>query len=652
MQIHELDDYTKALNNGAYFAVDDGTDTGKIVVQDILADAEAEITNLNETLNARIDNIIAGGEAPSVSEIVDARQGANGVTYSSLGTAIRDQIEGIETNIGGSTDNLYFIQPGTYNGVTVTQLDDGGIRIIGTCTQSINITQNIEPISGPWTLEVDSDISITSGDLRVTVRNASGSSIYQMDPSGVNTRYGATASASNPIAKVDLTLLSGKTYNYTLYIQLLNSLLYNSFRSHYSAVDRVSRDFIDKGFDFVTPQMYGAVADGTTDDYNAIMAAINSGKNVFFPPGTYYISRTIVVPEVFYTHKMFADADRERHNAYIKCGALPAISIIGQGWEINGLGFTQDAFPDLTGVNPENKAYIQLYAPATADDLDITIENCYFEKNYCMILAVGRNVNIRNNLFYDMGNTGYCIYFNYPDTADGESDTNVNGFKNNYSGFRGLIVEKNRCHYTRNWLVNTRASNCQNIKGMVIRDNYLEGAFCLTGFLNNALVANNITFQVNHSDWTADRRDACFDLIEMNNTIIDGYYCAGSDAYTNQDGVTIPEAIFARFLYVAGKCTNNRISDVFVTNFLYHAFWMAQGATSLRMDATIRKTRTTSNPIALGTGSYHNIIDVTINDVTDTPQEGQYIIDWYPRENADDNYFRVTSNYECVKYPE
>lgn len=47
-------------------------------------------------LGARIDNIVApSGEAPSAEEVTDARVGADGVTYPSLGTAIRTQIEDV-----------------------------------------------------------------------------------------------------------------------------------------------------------------------------------------------------------------------------------------------------------------------------------------------------------------------------------------------------------------------------------------------------------------------------------------------------------------------------------------------------------------------------------------------------------------------------
>lgn len=87
MQIHELNNFTGTLGSGAYLAIDDGTDTGKISSQGLLAATEA-----------RIDNIIAG-PAPSAEEIVDARLGADGVTYPSLGDAIRDQFTDVKSAI-------------------------------------------------------------------------------------------------------------------------------------------------------------------------------------------------------------------------------------------------------------------------------------------------------------------------------------------------------------------------------------------------------------------------------------------------------------------------------------------------------------------------------------------------------------------------
>lgn len=99
MQIHELNNYNGNLDSSAYLAVDNGSDTGKVSTAELLADTNAAVSQLDTVLNGRIDNIVAGGEAPSASEIVDARYGADGVTYPSLGAAIRDQVTDLKSDL-------------------------------------------------------------------------------------------------------------------------------------------------------------------------------------------------------------------------------------------------------------------------------------------------------------------------------------------------------------------------------------------------------------------------------------------------------------------------------------------------------------------------------------------------------------------------
>ena len=98
MQIHELNNYNGNLDSSAYLAVDNGSDTGKVSTAELLADTNAAVSQLDTVLNGRIDNIVAGGEAPSTSEIVDARYGADGVTYHSLGAAIRYQFTDLKSD--------------------------------------------------------------------------------------------------------------------------------------------------------------------------------------------------------------------------------------------------------------------------------------------------------------------------------------------------------------------------------------------------------------------------------------------------------------------------------------------------------------------------------------------------------------------------
>lgn len=65
-------------------------------IETVNTNVNDRITNLNGqlvTTNTRIDNIISpSGQAPSAAEVTDARIGANGVTYGTLGTAIRTQV--------------------------------------------------------------------------------------------------------------------------------------------------------------------------------------------------------------------------------------------------------------------------------------------------------------------------------------------------------------------------------------------------------------------------------------------------------------------------------------------------------------------------------------------------------------------------------
>lgn len=137
MQIHELNNYAGGLDSGAYIAVDDGSDTGKVSVSGLLADTAADISELDNFLNARIDNIIAGGTAPSASEIVDARLGADGVAYPSLGDAIRDQVSDLKSDFNDISDLNVTWTEGKYI------WKDGGVEVSGA---SYKITDYI-PIS-------------------------------------------------------------------------------------------------------------------------------------------------------------------------------------------------------------------------------------------------------------------------------------------------------------------------------------------------------------------------------------------------------------------------------------------------------------------------------------------------------------------------
>jgi len=76
---------------------------------------------------------------------------------------------------------------------------------------------------------------------------------------------------------------------------------YNANRSSsYTARSFTDKNYVDSSFlvsmPYVTPEQYGAVGDGVTDDKTALQLAINSGKGVFLGSKTYLISDSILLP--------------------------------------------------------------------------------------------------------------------------------------------------------------------------------------------------------------------------------------------------------------------------------------------------------------------------------------------------------------------
>lgn len=140
MEIHELNTFSGTPGANDYFATDNGSDTSKISADALMA-----------PLNARIDNIIAGGTAPSAAEVTDARLGAavlGSVQYNSLGDAIRGQATAVDAEVTDLKkeliNNLKYLNCYNYltdyaitangSGVTYSRTNDGGIKLSGTAS--------------------------------------------------------------------------------------------------------------------------------------------------------------------------------------------------------------------------------------------------------------------------------------------------------------------------------------------------------------------------------------------------------------------------------------------------------------------------------------------------------------------------------------
>lgn len=78
--------------------------------------------------------------------------------------------------------------------------------------------------------------------------------------------------------------------------------------------------------EYVTPQMFGAVGDGITDDTQAVQNAINTGKVVYIPKGIYKTTNAIVVPS---NATIFGDGESSVISNTVLSGFEKNVFIIG-----------------------------------------------------------------------------------------------------------------------------------------------------------------------------------------------------------------------------------------------------------------------------------------------------------------------------------
>lgn len=215
MQIHELNNYNGDFDSNAYIAVDNGNDTGKTSIPSVLAETNAKISQLDTDLNDRIDNIVAGGAAPSAAEVTDARYGANGVTYTSLGAAIRSQVDDLNSALSEIANDAYkeTAKPinTTVTGWRLNQSD-------GLCSENANYKMDKYSVTAGDFIKVESDdrfqfqsvASVPSTGTSNRVGNTMGAGTYYLIvPNG----------ATYLIISTPKTDSTAKCYNLTPFIE-------------------------------------------------------------------------------------------------------------------------------------------------------------------------------------------------------------------------------------------------------------------------------------------------------------------------------------------------------------------------------------------------------------------------------------------------
>ena len=105
---------------------------------------------------------------------------------------------------------------------------------------------------------------------------------------------------------------------------------------------RLAVEYLQKGVDYVTPEQYGAVGDGVTDDYEALQAAINSGFNVRLLRKVYKCNTGLVINNAMVLTGTLDNTTEVMHSAIdmSEIEDATAISIASANVEINNVFIT------------------------------------------------------------------------------------------------------------------------------------------------------------------------------------------------------------------------------------------------------------------------------------------------------------------------
>lgn len=214
----------------------------------------------------------------------------------------------------------------------------------------------------------------------------------------------------------------------------------------YEIVDEQSRDNIKKSKVFVTPEMYGAVGDGITDDVKAIQNAINSGYVVYFRDATYLISEPIIINrsnthiqsfgEIVYSGKDYAVILEKCEHCNLYFNKITARN--GSGLKLYSNDRRMCAYHNITvGKITANNTGICTFAE---------YGNQYNEIKFDMILAdvcidiqCGANGWNNENKWYGGHMGGVGKYATYAIKAINSNNGDVNAHRFYNVGFEGVV---------------------------------------------------------------------------------------------------------------------------------------------------------------------------------------------------------------------
>lgn len=169
-------------------------------------------------------------------------------------------------------------------------------------------------------------------------------------------------------------------------------------------------------FPFVTPQLFGAVADGNADDSPAIQAAVNSGYDIYFPTDhgeIYSIKSTVSIPRGK-TRKLYGSANAR---GTASAGVLRRLYSTSHDTSQNAAMFRLEGgaqgivFANLRVImghvvdenTTENSGVFLDARTFKNKDKDVIIKNCMFADGEEVIQFDGRGLEVSSTTFGSCG---------------------------------------------------------------------------------------------------------------------------------------------------------------------------------------------------------------------------------------------------------